>query len=257
MIRFTCRRADVVHAVSQPLVEALVRHHIPAGRIHCFPIGVDPEWFAPRTAGAPHEGPARVVCTRHQEAVYGNETVVEALSLLRSEGIDVRATLFGGGSQLEQRREHVRALGIADRVELPGHRPQEDVRRALQASIIYVSASTSDGASSSLLEAMACGLFPVVSAIPANRSWIEDGTTGLLFEPGDARGLAAALRRAVLETGLRASARARNRALVLRDGNLDRNLSRMEDLLSRAAGQRGQDKAAVTRSAINSNSLDE
>jgi len=85
-----------------------------------------------------------------------------------------------------------------------------------------------------LLEAMACGLFPVVSAIPANLAWIEDGATGLLFEPGDTRGLAEALRRAALDADLRASAALRNRALVLREGNLTRNLSRMEALLERA-----------------------
>jgi glycosyltransferase involved in cell wall biosynthesis len=234
MIRFTCRRADVVHAVSQHLVDALGRLRVPADPIHCFPIGVDADWYVPPAEGRRADLPPRVVCTRHQESVYANETIVEALALLRADALDVRATLLGGGALLEERRAQIRELGLEDVVDLPGHQPPELVRRALQTASVYVSASTSDGASSSLLEAMACGLFPVVSAIPANLAWIEDGATGLLFEPGDTRGLAEALRRAALDADLRASAALRNRALVLREGNLTRNLSRMEALLERA-----------------------
>jgi glycosyltransferase involved in cell wall biosynthesis len=188
----------------------------------------------PPAEGRRADLPPRVVCTRHQESVYANETIVEALALLRADALDVRATLLGGGALLEERRAQIRELGLEDVVDLPGHQPPELVRRALQTASVYVSASTSDGASSSLLEAMACGLFPVVSAIPANLAWIEDGATGLLFEPGDTRGLAEALRRAALDADLRASAALRNRALVLREGNLTRNLSRMEALLERA-----------------------
>ncbi len=234
MIRFTCRRADVVHVVSQHLVDALGRLGVPADPIHCFPIGVDADWYVPPAEGRRVDLPPRVVCTRHQESVYANETIVEALALLRADAVDVHATLLGGGALLEERRAQIRELGLEDVVDLPGHQPPELVRRALQTANVYVSASMSDGASSSLLEAMACGLFPVVSAIPANLAWIEDGATGLLFDPGDTRGLAEALRRAALDADFRASAALRNRALVLREGNLTRNLSRMEALLERA-----------------------
>lgn len=234
MIRFTCRRADVVHAVSQHLVETLVGLGVHADPIHCFPLGVDPECFAPLAGARPDALSPRVVCTRSQEPVYANETIVEALALLRADAHEVPAMLLGGGGLLEARRAQVKELSLQDLVDLPGHQTPEQVRRALQAASVYVSASTSDGTSSSLLEAMACGVFPVVSAIPANRAWIEDGANGLLFEPGDSRGLANALRRAVLDTDLRTSAEARNRALVLREGNLTRNLARMEVLLQQA-----------------------
>ena len=104
MIRFTCRRADVVHAVSQHLVDALGRLRVPADPIHCFPIGVDADWYVPPAEGRRADLPPRVVCTRHQESVYANETIVEALALLRADALDVRATLLGGGALLEERR---------------------------------------------------------------------------------------------------------------------------------------------------------
>lgn len=248
LIRFVCRRAEVVHAVSQHLVDALVRLGVHTDPIHCFPIGVDTEWFAPDPRERPVGEPPRIVSTRHQESVYANETIVEALALLRSNGVDVRASLLGGGSLLEERRAQVRQLGLEDCTVLPGPQELVEIKRALQSSDVYVSASRSDGASSSLLEAMACGVFPVVSAIPANRAWVEHGVTGLLFEPGDARGLAAAIHRAVQDGNLRSAAQARNRALVQREGNLAHNLARMEILLERATEL--PSKAAPTDSSV-------
>ena len=51
----------------------------------------------------------------------------------------------------------------------------------LAISNIYVSTSLSDGASNSLMEAMATRLAPIVSDIPANRAFIKDGQNGFLF----------------------------------------------------------------------------
>jgi len=60
----------------------------------------------------------------------------------------------------------------------------------LQSADIYVSASLSDGSSISLLEAMACGLAPIVSDIPGNREWVTESDNGWLFPPTDIKHLA-------------------------------------------------------------------
>jgi glycosyltransferase involved in cell wall biosynthesis len=55
---------------------------------------------------------------------------------------------------------------------------------------IYISPSHVDGSSVSLMEALASGLPCLVSDIPGNREWIEDGVNGWLFRDGDAQDLA-------------------------------------------------------------------
>jgi glycosyltransferase involved in cell wall biosynthesis len=55
------------------------------------------------------------------------------------------------------------------------------VAQYLTAADIYVSTPFIDTTSVSLLEAMACGLAPVVTDIPGNREWIEDEVNGFLF----------------------------------------------------------------------------
>jgi len=236
MMRFVCRRAAFVHTVSEELSAALIACGIPSAKIACFPVGVDLSRFAPAPAAAREAdaGPPRIICTRRQEPVYGNETLIDALALLKDAGVSCRCTLIGGGPQLEERRAQAAGLGISDRVEFAGEVAHDRLSGVLSAAQIYVSASWSDGTSSSLLEAMASGLFPVVSRIRANLKWIDDGSTGLFFEAGDPVSLSAALRRAIEDPALRASAAAGNRALVEREGNLVANMDRLEELLRRA-----------------------
>ena len=239
MMRLVCGRASIVHAVSDELADALVASGVPRDRIVCFPVGVDVDSFGP-VPGAPGAlpggGPPRIVCTRRQEPVYANEVVVEGLKWLRDRGRDFRGTLAGGGPQMQQRLDQVGRLGLSDVVTCAGQLSRESIRALLASSDVYVSASTSDGASSSLLEAMATGVFPVVSRIRANEAWLRHGESCLFFEAGDAAGLGRALERALDDAPLRERAAQSNRALVLREGNLRLNMQRMLGLLQRAAG---------------------
>jgi len=63
-----------------------------------------------------------------------------------------------------------------------GKIPHDEMPKYLGLSDIYASSSLSDAMSVSKLEAMACGLIPVVSDIPANREVISDGENGFIFK---------------------------------------------------------------------------
>ena len=65
-------------------------------------------------------------------------------------------------------------------VELLGHRP--DLRSVYHRASVFVLPSLSEGCSNALLEAMACGLCPVVSNIGGNTDVIVDGVNGRTVE---------------------------------------------------------------------------
>jgi len=88
----------------------------------------------------------------------------------------------------------------------------------------------------SLLEAMAAGCLPVVSDIPGNREWVQDGENGLLFAAGDAAALAACLQRAASAPELRTRAAGINRQLVATRASWPENLARVEALFAELAG---------------------
>jgi glycosyltransferase involved in cell wall biosynthesis len=99
--------------------------------------------------------------------------------------------------------------------------------------------TASDGASLSLMEAMAVGAIPIVSDIDPNREWVEDGVNGALVPLDD--DLAAA---AVIETLIgRPKAeldemRRRNREIVGERGSMTRNMARFRDRLGAVLVQR-------------------
>jgi glycosyltransferase involved in cell wall biosynthesis len=69
-------------------------------------------------------------------------------------------------------------------------------------SRIYIGLSISDGISTSLLEAMAMGTFPIQSCTACADEWIVNGQSGLIVPPEDPQAIAEALRQALTDDSL-------------------------------------------------------
>jgi glycosyltransferase involved in cell wall biosynthesis len=156
----------------------------------------------------------------------------------------------GGGPLLAERRAQAEALGLGDRVSFLGQVAHETLPGILAGADVYVSAASSDGTSSSLLEAMAAGCFPVVARIPANAGWTREGETGASFAVGDARELAERLAWALERPELRQRAALANRAEVCRRGNLRTNMDRLVELLEGIVRARSSGGERPTRGSV-------
>ena len=75
---------------------------------------------------------------------------------------------------------------------LPRQNPQQ-MAELYRSAVVAVSPSEHDGTPNTLLEAMACGCFPVAGDIESVREWITDGDNGLLVDPSDPNALAQAI----------------------------------------------------------------
>ena len=79
---------------------------------------------------------------------------------------------------------------------------------------VFVSPSLHDGTPNSLLEAMACGCFPVVGDIESMREWIQAEDNGILVDANSPQSIAKGIIKALASPSLRASAKNKN-ALVI------------------------------------------
>lgn len=82
---------------------------------------------------------------------------------------------------------------LAERVHLLGKVAHQDIETLCRACDLFVSASRFEGSGYALLEAIACGLAPVVSDIPSFRALTGTGEIGRLVPVGDGEGLADAI----------------------------------------------------------------
>jgi glycosyltransferase involved in cell wall biosynthesis len=75
---------------------------------------------------------------------------------------------------------------LIGRVHLLGRVPHPQVEQFMRAADLFVSGSHREGSGYSLIEALACGLPPVVTDIPSFRTLTGAGSVGALWLPGDA-----------------------------------------------------------------------
>lgn len=100
----------------------------------------------------------------------------------------------------------------------------------LQISAISVSPMTSDGTPISMLEAMACGVFPVMSDLGSIREWISHGINGLLFNPDNPEDLASCLEEALDNVSLRQRAQDINSQLIIERADYNKIMPQIREL---------------------------
>jgi glycosyltransferase involved in cell wall biosynthesis len=87
-------------------------------------------------------------------------------------------------------------------IEVIPYCPHEDMLRLFGRARVSIGLSISDAISTTLLEAMVMGSFPIQSCTSCADEWIVDGESGLIVPPEDPEPIAAAIRRAVSDDAL-------------------------------------------------------
>ncbi|MDD5557487.1 MAG: glycosyltransferase family 4 protein [bacterium] len=158
------------------------------------PSGVDPAAFRVPAAGRP-AGPCTILMTsRTGDENKGFRVLAEACRIMRERRLDFRIVV-PTYSEPSVRDEAIRYL--------PWQPPEKLPALYAAADICVVPSVWREPFGIAAVEAMAAGRPVVASRSGGLADIVEDGATGLLVEPGDARALAAALERLVVDPALR------------------------------------------------------
>jgi glycosyltransferase involved in cell wall biosynthesis len=117
-------------------------------------------------------------------------------------------------SEEAQALRWVAGLNISRNIDLLPRQSRPQMADLFRRSTVAVSPTTHDGTPNTLLEAMACGCFPVAGDLEPLREWITPGENGLLVDPSNPQALAQAVIAALDDPALCARARQANLALV-------------------------------------------
>jgi glycosyltransferase involved in cell wall biosynthesis len=117
--------------------------------------------------------------------------LINAMSIIRSRRQDIRLIILGESSQANraQLQKQISQLGLTNAVDLAGY--AKEPIHYFHHGDAYVLSSLWEGASNSLLEAMACGCRIVATDCPTGiRELLDDGRQGIITPLNDPAGLA-------------------------------------------------------------------
>ena len=200
------------------------------------------------------KGDPAVLWVGHLNANKDPLTVLDGIGAAARELPGLRLfCCFGAAPLLRDVHDRIAAdPNLRDRVHLLGPVPHERIEQLMRAADLFVLGSHHEGSGYSLIEALACGLPPVVTNIPSFRSLTGAGAVGQLWPCDDPIALCEAVRSiaAQVNSKMRAAVRA-HFDLELSSDALGRKLAAMyEDVLGRWRGTAASTKSSERSRAI-------
>jgi glycosyltransferase involved in cell wall biosynthesis len=230
LARYALARADLITSWGAHMTRNMGRLGCDLSKVRTIAYGIDIQRFAPDSHRPRPNSPPRLLCTRAMRRDYNHEQILRALPEVARRFPDVLFTAVGEGAERERLQALARQLGVAGNVDLPGRVSLSRLVELLKACDVYVSMVPTDGVSASLLEAMACGAWPVVTDNEANRLWIRPGLTGDLVPVHDIGATAAAITGALAAPVRAATAAVTNRALVCERASFEKNMAVIDQM---------------------------
>ncbi|MCV7343411.1 glycosyltransferase [Mycolicibacterium rhodesiae] len=214
--RLVARHASRIVATCTEELQELLRLGCVRSRTSVVPCGVDVEKFSTVGPSAERGNRPRIVAVGTSLAHKGFDTMIIALRLIAH----AELVIVGGpdaeslAENSEVRRLSVLAseLGVAERVVFTGAIPHDAMPDMLRSADVVLCTPWSEGFGIVPLEAMACGVPVVASAVGGMRDTVVHDVTGYLVPPRDPRAIAAATSAMLNDAFLR-----RSRGLAGRD----------------------------------------
>lgn len=167
--------AAALIAVSAGLKDGMVELGAPAEKITVLRNGVDLDLFRPGPPRAP--GPPILLSVGLLIPRKGHDRIIAALPELPG----FHLCILGEGPERGRLEAQARALGVADRVRLPGAVPHPELAAHYAAADALILASSREGWANVLLEAMACGTPVLASPAWGCREAVQAPVAGRLL----------------------------------------------------------------------------
>jgi D-inositol-3-phosphate glycosyltransferase len=194
------RAVDRVVAQCRDEVAELVRLGVPRSRISVVPSGVDLDRFTPDGPGAPRDPDRpRILTIGRLVERKGYAELIQAMRLVPK----AECVIVGGPPEADldsdplarHLRELARKCRVAGRVRLVGAVPREEMPRWYRSADVVACAPWYEPFGLTPLEAMACGVPVVATAVGGLTDTVVDELTGELVPPRDPAALGRTLRK--------------------------------------------------------------
>lgn len=189
--KYIWRNANKIICLTNENSLEIQKYGCDSRKIVIIPNGVDINKFKPLN------------CELKYELFWGGRFVpekgliylIKSLSILKTNGVDIKLVMAGDGPLLSEMIKIVKKLEIKDNVIFLGRLSQEKLPLIYNSAMLYVLPSLHEGMPFSLLEAMSCGKPIIGTKISGIREVVIPNQNGFLVEPKDSKGLANAIQK--------------------------------------------------------------
>ncbi|KOV88340.1 hypothetical protein ADL03_04990 [Nocardia sp. NRRL S-836] len=185
------RRASWIVASNAQEAAELGRLGVRRTRVSVVPCGVDTGLFTPDGPAAPRNALRRIVATGELTCHDGFPDAVAAVSTMD----DTELVVVGGGDRIAGLRKLADEFGALDRVVFAGVVPPAGLPALVRSADVVVCVPWCDPFGVAALQAMACGVPVVTTAVGALTDVVVHNVTGVHVPAGKPRVLARVLRR--------------------------------------------------------------
>jgi glycosyltransferase involved in cell wall biosynthesis len=208
-VAWSLRQADRLLFPSAYLASAYRRAGFPGEQLTVLSNGIDLDRVKPGPKSADRDARVKFLWSGYLGEHKGILVFLDALTRLAQDRDLIsrwHVTIAGEGHLRPRVEGELKARNLTTNVELRGRLPRPELLDILRTTDVSVLSSIwPENEPVTLLEAIACGTAQIATRIGGSMELVEDGCTGLLVEPGDASGLAAAMQRYILDPSLAAA----------------------------------------------------
>lgn len=225
--KYVIRKADMLTSDSEFMSSEIIKLGCSKNKILTVPMGIEPGMF---NVDGRDDYSSKIIVSMRTLCTNSNiDIIIKAFSMLSRDIPDAKLVISNTGERQESLSKMIKDMGLGGRVTLLGFVGRNQIINLLKTSRVYVSVPSSDSTSVTLLEAMACGTFPVLSNIPANREWVKDGYNGIIVEKGNVEQLYRAFLQSMTDDNLVRDASVVNNAIINERAQWDKNMNLIRD----------------------------
>jgi glycosyltransferase involved in cell wall biosynthesis len=181
------RTADAVIATCADEVAELTRMGVPRDRIAVVPCGVDLDLFRPEGPAEPAGAAPRLVVLSRLVERKGVDTAIESLAQIPDAELLVAggppAAELAADPEVHRLRLCAKEAGVADRVGFVGRVSRADVPALLRSADLAVTLPWYEPFGMVPLEAMACGVPVIATAVGGHLDTVVHQVTGVRVRP--------------------------------------------------------------------------
>ncbi|MDY7009294.1 MAG: glycosyltransferase [Planctomycetota bacterium] len=231
--KLTYAPADVILVLAQRFSDSLQEIGIPKDKIHITKTMFEGELIEIKQRRKHSGDVVRFLYLSRISELKGIYELIEAVNILKEHRSRFLVTVAGHGVNVDtvsSIKADIGRLGISDCFEFKGHLEGVEKFKAYSSADVYVFPSWHEGCPTSVLEALASGLFVISTDVGALREIIRDGVNGRIIKAKDASDLAGKMDWAIRNIGRVRKLGDRNRTYAFENYESLKIIRQIEDI---------------------------